>query len=1117
MERGFGQSFADVRVHDDSAAAGASARLGALAFTVGTDVTFAAGRFRPGTLAGKALIAHELAHVVQQRGMPASIQHAGRSDAGVLDRNASEGAIAALTGRPWTPERAGLRLQRCNGGGEHETRDDRGGTVEAPPSDAGRAADAISPPAQGSQPTVQAPSQDVQVIDLSTLQWQPNNSADAVLMLRGANQSLYLLPARGLVYTPVPTEAAGAQGTPNLASIGIPAAGHAGVYLVRTSRGTGMLVDAGGTARGAPNVLLPGSLAWIRARMGVTQIVGALISHTHADHVANLESLVQQGLVTGSRAWAYPGWESTTQRTPLARAFQALRNARYAAQGFGPTWSPSRLQTQGLAGVTTATLLLGDARVEVFTRTADLQRYNQELAAGRTGSRFADAASMLTRIRPGGASWDFTILGDIRGSTIADLHDQMGATAFETLFRDTRVLGGFQHHLGAVNSARDVRGMTLLLRAARSADFPLTIVVQTDAGRNATLISQLQEAGARVLVLGEVDPSNPAGVRVRASGDVEARGAQIFEPSSIVQEARSRIENLTRAAEVLETHAGLVHVSGTTHAELARELRAEAQRLRDVVYERQSLSIAETHPSTQRADHATRLAANSTALQTPRGAAATLGQESIHMLRRLNERADDMQREIAAARAAGRASERLRRLVMEVEPAFARAVLADEYGRATNQRGLLRAQRRAEYRLRQQVDLQRALTSGGGARITAGPRRVAVGLIALEIFNIVAPLIQYGVDQYRDRRARDFYVFLTVGGWWHDKGAAVPVRGRRGGADVPGTEDITPSAIKRMWQDAPERSRVAEGNLSEAVRAAQPLEALWIPPLADWTNAQAVWDTFRLWVSIHVNSFDDYAAEFLDIPSPAIRQHGSFESGTWEVRTGRIDDDGHVAEGWEQSAELTTIMRATAGAVIAGTERRIADEWAARREPIQQSPSISPAGSPSPRSARPTAKARFSGSRRDVFSAWQNPPGTGTDQWDIRQLRNFRFWTSDPTFLIYGEVPAPNGHVWVAGADYNTAAALRANDAWSDDYDAIVHIPKWYTPLYEAMPREPEYTPRERAALDAVQANRAIYFGYEVVRPSQPYRGEVHFAYLGPNVGGRVLVRRRDLAEPFER
>lgn len=67
MEASFGQSFADVRVHTGGAAAEATNRHRAEALTVGRDVAFAPGRFTPQTPGGDHLIAHELAHVVQQR------------------------------------------------------------------------------------------------------------------------------------------------------------------------------------------------------------------------------------------------------------------------------------------------------------------------------------------------------------------------------------------------------------------------------------------------------------------------------------------------------------------------------------------------------------------------------------------------------------------------------------------------------------------------------------------------------------------------------------------------------------------------------------------------------------------------------------------------------------------------------------------------------------------------------------------------------------------------------------------------------------------------------------------------------------------------------------------
>jgi hypothetical protein len=61
----------DVRVHADERADALARSVSARAFTTGSDVFFARGEYRPATASGDALIAHELAHVVQQRDSPA--------------------------------------------------------------------------------------------------------------------------------------------------------------------------------------------------------------------------------------------------------------------------------------------------------------------------------------------------------------------------------------------------------------------------------------------------------------------------------------------------------------------------------------------------------------------------------------------------------------------------------------------------------------------------------------------------------------------------------------------------------------------------------------------------------------------------------------------------------------------------------------------------------------------------------------------------------------------------------------------------------------------------------------------------------------------------------------
>lgn len=66
MEQRFGYDFSRVRVHNDGAAQQSAREINANAYTVGHDIVFGTGQFKPGSHEGRKLIAHELTHVVQQ-------------------------------------------------------------------------------------------------------------------------------------------------------------------------------------------------------------------------------------------------------------------------------------------------------------------------------------------------------------------------------------------------------------------------------------------------------------------------------------------------------------------------------------------------------------------------------------------------------------------------------------------------------------------------------------------------------------------------------------------------------------------------------------------------------------------------------------------------------------------------------------------------------------------------------------------------------------------------------------------------------------------------------------------------------------------------------------------
>jgi hypothetical protein len=125
----FGTSFHDVRVHDDAASHGHASALNAQAFTWGQHVHFGAGRYQPHTRYGLHLLAHELAHTIQQRGSvaqaaadsldidapdsPAERAADAHADAVVADRATPVGVAPAGSGiarrlqRRWDRPRAG--------------------------------------------------------------------------------------------------------------------------------------------------------------------------------------------------------------------------------------------------------------------------------------------------------------------------------------------------------------------------------------------------------------------------------------------------------------------------------------------------------------------------------------------------------------------------------------------------------------------------------------------------------------------------------------------------------------------------------------------------------------------------------------------------------------------------------------------------------------------------------------------------------------------------------------------------------------------------------------------------------------------------------------------------
>ena len=104
FEPRFGYDFGRVRIHTDDRAAASARAVNAMAYTVGHQLVFESGRFDPHSISGQKLIAHELAHVIQQSG-----QHNSNSELTVtpahdaFEYDADRAAQKALAGGEIAP------------------------------------------------------------------------------------------------------------------------------------------------------------------------------------------------------------------------------------------------------------------------------------------------------------------------------------------------------------------------------------------------------------------------------------------------------------------------------------------------------------------------------------------------------------------------------------------------------------------------------------------------------------------------------------------------------------------------------------------------------------------------------------------------------------------------------------------------------------------------------------------------------------------------------------------------------------------------------------------------------------------------------------------------------
>ena len=1103
----FGTPLDHVRIHHDASAQAMTRAQGARALAWGPHVLIGPDEWSPNTVQGQALLAHELAHVRQQStadSHESSVQ---------LERHASRSAVAALRRlygaaqpAPSPGPGAGLRLQSC-GGPSSES-----GEVTA--GDRQWTAPYLSPANQAAVTSAADVPDPTTLLSAPATGWTPIPD-DHMLAVQSGDR-LFLVPAHYFVSQGTGPLAAPATPTdPSRRPVaGMTAVGHGSLQVLNVGGGTGILLDAGG-AGGATRTILPGSLAALQRSLGIARIDEVLLMHTHADHVRLLLPLIESGLIRGNRVWIWPGWEQAT-RGPWADVLAALRDPSMTARGFGPAWSPTPLsvQTMGATGteLTVATLPVGTAELSMVTRTADLQAYVSELQSGSTGTRTADASSMLTRVRAAGAA-DVLVVGDLRGRTIAQISSQMdaGGTRFSEWVARVRVVVGF-HHLGNVETGADTAGYSTLLRALPTGE-TVTIVAQADPSRvNTEFRNRLTAAGYRVVVLPRADATAQRQFALSQSGRVQAPGASVYEATGAAAEANARVARLHAASEVLrnpEVAGPLLVTGGTSDAQnLAAALETEARTLEQAVRERRELEMRGVETRTRPADYATRATASDTALRAQGAEEARLGVDTLTQLARFGPRVGELARLMGEVARTGSSRPELRRLIEAVGPDVFREVLAryrvPELGPSVARERAIRA---SIAELLRQRDLQAALETGPGNVGMVG-KGVAVFMAVVELANAIGPYIARARDAANASKLQRLMSLVGAIGWWERLQLNVRFEAYANGRRLD-PQAVGLAIARRIWEATPPAQRIPEDQLPQPVKDAHPLVRLSVPSVTGWPPA--FWALYIERLATIMPTWNEWIRWIDDDPGVGIRVSGDLDSGTWQVLTGTVDWDGTSMLTWETSTTLTTAMRARLGAVRAGTAAWLGTELAPPAPPDPSQTSIGRAPGDIPSHSRASFKPGVS---RAAFGPY-----------GARPVGGFSWSAPEPLFVLYNDASAPDGKVWATGADEATYRDIRRMHVYRYDPDAVVQIRRptsddilygdaagIYPTWYDWATSHGSSEERTAAELIHQQAPGAEWVPYpDGHRLHGSYYGEVRFPSDQSNTSGMILLQRSDL------
>jgi hypothetical protein len=762
----------------------------------------------------------------------------------------------------------------------------------------------------------------------------------------------------------------------------VPTVGKESLALVNAGGRVGFQIDAGG----GPGVLSAPAVAEAQRVLGVTAISGVVASHIHEDHVNGLVNLVRTQQIRPENIYVPAAFlvPSAKGNTVTQAFIQMQSDPALRALGHGPQARYATIATPTADAFIQTTVDKGELRIEMFGLTSAFQQLEQQRQSNRQQS-VADRASLVTRVEHLKTGERTLYVSDPRGNDLALLRQAMGDGRYNEMLRGVRTIHNFQHHMGALEKEADRTGLVDLITRTYLQSGQLTVVAQsqeTYGGRqflNRSMIKALTDIGIDVHIAGTPQGGRIGTLTMEPNGVAVPRGPGIesFSGNAEMQSHVRRLMRLTEAEGTLQKYEEFLRPEFRYSGSVS-QARAELEgALRD--YVSASMGGVRTGESGrgQPSLSSSGVAAQTAALLRVRAERPIEDKllpsymEALRDLERTGETRKLLKTEMEAARRTGRLSDRGIEALWEVEPDVARQLLRTS--------SLPRAEQR---RVSQQLP---------GAGVSGGPRAVATFMLALEIFNEVAPLIR---QAQVDAEEKNVGTALHDIFWWQSANLHPNTKGV---ASYWFSTDPEPSTDKKQiqaWIDKEELSYLVIENIDDSE-----------------------WMAFMLWASANVRNFVDWN-RLIDKNSSIKGEGKHIDEQKWQYRVGTIKGatiGWDVEFAWRDSPQLTLTLNAIAEAVVERSEKEIGTV-ATQNAPISQD-TISAPGSYLPKPLfedKPKAigRKRF---RKDI-----KDPALYT----LYNQRRITGYSADEEFFVFPKSivrdEIPEEYLLVGGASYNT-------------------------------------------------------------------------------------------------